>query len=83
MSFSSAQPAPAGAAGEGFAAPAWFGVPLLAALHLAIIVASNYLVQWPVQTYDTPVSRSARATARTSAGFLLYRWKPPMMPYTG
>ncbi len=51
MSFSSAQPAPAGAAGERFAAPAWFGVPLLAALHLAIIVASNYLVQWPVQIF--------------------------------
>lgn len=33
------------------AVPAWFGVPLLAALHLAIIVASNYLVQWPVQLF--------------------------------
>ena len=33
------------------AAPRWFGLPLLAALHLAIIVASNYLVQWPVQLF--------------------------------
>ena len=33
------------------AAPGWFGLPLLAALHLAIIVASNYLVQWPVQLF--------------------------------
>jgi uncharacterized integral membrane protein (TIGR00697 family) len=31
------------------AAPGWFGLPLLAALHVAIIVASNYLVQWPVE----------------------------------
>lgn len=31
------------------AVPGWFGVPFLAALHLAIIVLSNYLVQWPVQ----------------------------------
>ena len=28
-----------------------FGVPLLAALHVAIIVASNYLVQWPLQLF--------------------------------
>ena len=34
-----------------FAAPDWFSVPLLAALHVAIIVASNYLVQWPVQLF--------------------------------
>ena len=34
-----------------FAAPGWFSVPLLAALHVAIIVASNYLVQWPVQLF--------------------------------
>jgi uncharacterized integral membrane protein (TIGR00697 family) len=31
------------------APPGWFGVPVLAALHLAVIVLSNYLVQWPVQ----------------------------------
>lgn len=31
------------------AVPAWFRVPTLAAAHLAIIVASNYLVQWPVE----------------------------------
>lgn len=29
--------------------PGWFRVPTLAAVHLAIIVASNYLVQWPVE----------------------------------
>jgi hypothetical protein len=29
--------------------PRWFGVPLLAATHVVIIVASNVLVQWPVQ----------------------------------
>lgn len=40
-------PAP-GAGEEAFGAPGWFGVPLLAALHVAIIVASNVLVQWPV-----------------------------------
>jgi queuosine precursor transporter len=34
-----------------FAAPGWFSVPVLAALHVAIIVASNYLVQWPVQLF--------------------------------
>lgn len=28
-----------------------FAVPLLAALHVAILVASNYLVQWPVQLF--------------------------------
>ena len=39
------------AGGDAFSAPGWFGVPLLAALHLAIIVASNYLVQWPVQLF--------------------------------
>ena len=32
-------------------APGWFSVPLLAALHLIIIVASNYLVQWPVELF--------------------------------
>jgi uncharacterized integral membrane protein (TIGR00697 family) len=31
------------------AAPGWFSLPLLAALHVAIIVASNYLVQWPME----------------------------------
>lgn len=40
-------PAP-GAGDAGVAAPAWFGVPLLAVLHVAIIVASNVLVQFPV-----------------------------------
>ena len=39
------------AGGDAFSAPGWFGVPLLAALHVAIIVASNYLVQWPVQLF--------------------------------
>ena len=34
-----------------FAAPGWFSVPVLAALHVVIIVASNYLVQWPVQLF--------------------------------
>lgn len=29
--------------------PPWFGMPLLAAAHIVIIVASNLLVQWPVQ----------------------------------
>jgi uncharacterized integral membrane protein (TIGR00697 family) len=33
------------------AAPGWFSVPLLAALHVALIVASNYLVQWPVALF--------------------------------
>jgi hypothetical protein len=33
------------------AAPGWFRLPLLAALHVAIIVASNYLVQWPVELF--------------------------------
>lgn len=33
------------------AAPGWFSVPLLAALHVALIAASNYLVQWPVQLF--------------------------------
>lgn len=43
---------PAGDAGETpFAAPGWFSVPLLVALHVAVIVASNYLVQWPVQLF--------------------------------
>lgn len=43
---------PARAHGDArFVSPRWFGVPLLAALHLAIIVASNYLVQWPVQLF--------------------------------
>ena len=28
-----------------------FTVPLLAALHVVILVASNYLVQWPVQLF--------------------------------
>lgn len=38
--------------GDGaFGAPGWFGVPLLVALHIAVIVASNYLVQWPVQLF--------------------------------
>jgi uncharacterized PurR-regulated membrane protein YhhQ (DUF165 family) len=32
-------------------APGWCSVPLLAALHLAIIVASNYLVQWPIELF--------------------------------
>jgi queuosine precursor transporter len=32
-------------------APGWFNVPLLAALHIALIAASNYLVQWPVQLF--------------------------------
>jgi len=42
--------APARDAGETpFTAPGWFSVPVLAALHVAIIIASNYLVQWPVQ----------------------------------
>jgi len=40
---------PRTAGGASAVAPAWFGVPLLAMLHLAIIVASNYLVQWPVE----------------------------------
>lgn len=31
------------------AAPRWFRVPMLAALHLSIIVVSNYLVQWPIE----------------------------------
>lgn len=30
-------------------APVWFRVPTLAAVHLAIIVASNYFVQWPLE----------------------------------
>ena len=34
-----------------FTAPGWFSVPLLAVLHVAIIVASNYLVQWPVELF--------------------------------
>lgn len=46
------QHAPGRDAGDpAFAAPGWLGVPLLAALHVAIIVASNYLVQWPVQLF--------------------------------
>jgi hypothetical protein len=40
---------PRAAAGRPPSAPAWFRVPTLAAIHLAIIVASNYLVQWPVE----------------------------------
>lgn len=44
--------APARDAGETLlGAPGWFSVPVLAALHVAIIVASNYLVQWPVQLF--------------------------------
>ncbi len=31
--------------------PGWFGVSTLAAAHIAIIVASNYLVQWPVELF--------------------------------
>jgi uncharacterized integral membrane protein (TIGR00697 family) len=31
------------------ALPGWFGLPFLAALHLTVIVLSNYLVQLPVQ----------------------------------
>lgn len=43
-----------GAVGRAGGAPdlvavAWFSVWTLAAVHMAIIVASNYLVQWPVQ----------------------------------
>ena len=37
--------------GDAFSAPGWFSVPVLAALHVVIIVASNYLVQWPVQLF--------------------------------
>jgi uncharacterized integral membrane protein (TIGR00697 family) len=39
------------AGGDAFGAPGWFSVPVLAALHVVIIVASNYLVQWPVQLF--------------------------------
>jgi hypothetical protein len=40
---------PRAAAGRQPRVPGWFRVPTLAAAHLAIIVASNYLVQWPVE----------------------------------
>jgi uncharacterized integral membrane protein (TIGR00697 family) len=33
------------------AAPGWFRVPTLAVAHLAIIVASNYFVQWPLELF--------------------------------
>lgn len=39
------------AGGDAFSVPGWFSVPLLAVLHVAIIVASNYLVQWPVHLF--------------------------------
>ncbi len=31
--------------------PGWFGVGTLVAAHLAIIVASNFFVQWPVELF--------------------------------
>ncbi len=40
-----------GPGGTALAAPGWFSVPLLAVLHVALIAASNYLVQWPVQLF--------------------------------
>ena len=46
MNVSTCGPGPDGAT---TAAPGWFSVPLLAGLHIALIAASNYLVQWPVQ----------------------------------
>lgn len=48
MNVSMRGPGPGGAA---LAAPGWFSVPLLAVLHVALIAASNYLVQWPVQLF--------------------------------
>ena len=36
---------------DAFTAPGWLSLPLLVGMHVAIIVASNYLVQWPVQLF--------------------------------
>lgn len=40
-------------------APGWFGVGTLVAAHLAIIVASNYFVQWPVELAGVPTTWGA------------------------
>ena len=44
-------PARADGATSSLIPPGWFGVSTLAAAHIAIIVASNYLVQWPVELF--------------------------------
>lgn len=41
------------------AAPGWFGVGTLVAAHLAIIVASNYFVQWPLELAGVPTTWGA------------------------
>ncbi|MBN8511269.1 MAG: 7-cyano-7-deazaguanine/7-aminomethyl-7-deazaguanine transporter [Burkholderiales bacterium] len=43
----------------GAARSGWLGVPTLAAVHLGIIVASNYLVQWPVELAGVPTTWGA------------------------